>query len=197
MTLIGVLSWYLLQISPVKGFIVLICSFAFLSFLSFYHSQFKKKRDKWSLAAESYRMDRARLLREYNTFFPHCLHGTKEVSAAVPKGHVWASDLDIKDSLFPLLDTCGTHQGSRKLLYLLLGEFKGSLTGRSRARRSQTLSQKSPLLQKLSIHSLSPVVRETWLQEQEKASRQDQRNLIIYMFLILKKLSYYFCSCWR
>lgn len=118
-----VLLAILVALAPGKGFVyifLLSCLFLFYClFTSFIHKKFQKIERLWTSLAKSYRLSKSRVERKISILQENISPWHDKI-AVVPEGHAYASDIDLKNELFLLMNTCSTEGGSHKLFQSLL-----------------------------------------------------------------------------
>lgn len=84
------------------------------------HRRFQRKAAFWKSMVVSLEMSRARIDRDFATLQKNASPWHAGIVAETPKGHVYATDLDLASHVFLWLDTCATPEASHKLYQELL-----------------------------------------------------------------------------
>jgi hypothetical protein len=99
------------------------------------HRNFKNQSRKWKLLEKSYELSAIRLRRDMAALRERETPWHKALSANIPSGHPYATDLDISTNVFTLFDGCATHDGSEGLLNEFLNAGLTPLSPEERAQR--------------------------------------------------------------
>lgn len=144
-----------------KYLFIFIFIFSFF-FANLFHTRFRERVLRWKAFVKSLDLKEARKDKNLNLLWNAKVPWHEKIIKNLPKAHPYATDLDIPDGLFLLLNTCSTREGSEKLWNLLLtAGIDTSCDGRDK-RSSAAKSASSKVLREMDILRL----REDFISEE-------------------------------
>jgi hypothetical protein len=160
--------------------VILIALFLAISVaFSTIHVRFRNRVERWQGLVASYAHSLLRLDRNFDEIRSKAAPWSAPIGRAIPPGHPYASDLDLGTSLFPLLDTCATAEGSHALFDELIHAGTNPLSPSERTLRSErasTLASRTKLLReheslRTNPHALAEYLRQRDMQQGDLKTR--------------------------
>jgi hypothetical protein len=151
----------------------------FLLLGSLFHKKLQAKAQFWKSSVQSFELGLARMRRDSKVFIEGLAPWHKEIADNGPRGHVYATDLDVGSHVFDLLDTCATKEGSAKLYHLLLTAGLQELPREervSRKNRAAFLAKKGTLLRRMEALRLNEDYIGEYLRNQDDVKKSVEHS---------------------
>ena len=154
-----------------------VLAFVALFFVgSFFHKKLQRRLRFWQGLVTSFTLSHERMERNLSVVAQSRAPWHAKISAQLPPGHLYATDLDVHSSLFELLDTCSTADGAQYLFDVLLSEGTTPCSSAERARRQarlMVLATQTRLLRELEVLRFQEDYLQSYLHYEEQKNHDD------------------------